>query len=62
MRPRFQADADFNQKIVVGLRRGKPSIDFQSAEAGGIIGVPDRVVFDIAAEAGESDKLGFVPV
>ena len=52
MRPRFQADADFNQKIVLGLRRREPSVDFQTAEAGGIIGVPDPVVLDIAREAG----------
>ena len=29
MRPRFQADADFNQKIVLGLRRREPVIDFE---------------------------------
>ena len=27
MRPRFQADADFNHKIVVGLRRREPAFD-----------------------------------
>ena len=52
MRPRFQADADFNQKIVVGLRRREPSVDFQTAEAAGIIGVPDPLVLDMAAEVG----------
>jgi hypothetical protein len=28
MRPRFLADADFNHKIVVGLRRRELSVDF----------------------------------
>ena len=28
MRPRFQADADFNQKIVLGLRRRERAVDF----------------------------------
>ena len=32
MRPRFRADADFNQKIVVGLRRREPSVDFLRGE------------------------------
>lgn len=35
MRPRFQADADFNQRIVVGLRRRDPAIDFRTASEGG---------------------------
>ena len=52
MRPRFQADADFNHKIVVGLRRREPSIDFMSADDGGIVGVPDSDVLSIAAESG----------
>jgi hypothetical protein len=32
MRPQFLADADFNQKIVTGLRRREPLLDFLSAE------------------------------
>ena len=51
-RPRFQADADFNQKVVLGLRRRDPAIDFQSAYAGRVIGLPDREVLSLAAEAG----------
>jgi hypothetical protein len=31
MKPRFLADADFNQKIVLGLLRREPTIDFQTA-------------------------------
>jgi hypothetical protein len=41
MRPRFQADADFNHKVTLGLRRRDPGIDFQDARAGGVIGLPD---------------------
>ena len=49
MTPRFQADADFNQKIVRGVRRREPAVDFQSAEVGGMIGVPDTEVLAKAA-------------
>ncbi|MBZ5620515.1 MAG: DUF5615 family PIN-like protein [Acidobacteriia bacterium] len=51
MRPRFQADADFNHKIVVGLRRREPSVDFLGARDGGVVGVPDPDVLRIAAES-----------
>ena len=51
MRPRFQADADFNHKIVVGLRRREPTIDFQDAHAGELIGAPDPEVLQKAAAA-----------
>jgi hypothetical protein len=44
VRPRFQADADFNQKIILGLRRREPAVDFQDAHAGGMIGIPDPEV------------------
>jgi len=52
MRPRFQADADFNQKIVLGLRRRERVIDFESAHAAEVIGVPDPDVLHIAADRG----------
>jgi len=51
MRPRFQADADFNHKIVVGLRRREPAVDILGAHEGGVIGVPDPEVLTIAAES-----------
>ena len=51
MRPRFQADADFNHKIVLGLRRREPSIDFWSAQHGGVVGIPDPKVLRIASES-----------
>ena len=52
MRPRFQADADFNHKILVGLRRREPSIDILSADDGSIVGLPDADVLTMAAVPG----------
>jgi hypothetical protein len=52
MRPRFQADADFNYKIIVGLRRREPAIDIVSAHEGGVVGLPDPEVLSVAAESG----------
>lgn len=52
MRPRFQADADFNHKIVVGFRRREPSVDFVGAHEGGVIGVSDPEVLRISANSG----------
>jgi Domain of unknown function (DUF5615) len=51
VRPRFQADADFNHKIVRGLRRREPSVDFQGANEGAVVGVADPDVLRIAAES-----------
>ena len=50
MRLRLQADADFNQKIVLSLRRREPALDFQDAHSGGLIGVPDADVLSRTAE------------
>jgi len=52
VKPRFQADADFNHKIVRGVRRREPSVDFLSAHDGGIIGATDADVLRIAANSG----------
>ncbi|MGD0617519.1 MAG: DUF5615 family PIN-like protein [Bryobacteraceae bacterium] len=52
MKPRFLADADLNRRIVAGLRRREPSIDFQDAQAGNVIGIRDPEVLTLAAEAG----------
>ena len=49
MKPRFQADADFNRKIVIGLLRREPSVDFLGAHEGGVVDVPDQRVLEIAA-------------
>jgi uncharacterized protein DUF5615 len=52
MRPRFQADADFNHRIVRGIRRREPSIDFLDATDGGVVGLSDPDVLETAAESG----------
>ena len=52
MRPRFLADADFNHKIIVGLRRRERLVDVLGAHEGGVIGASDLDVLRIAAEAG----------
>ena len=49
MSPRFQADADLNAQIVLGVNRREPAIDFQTAGAGGVIGKLDPEVLAIAA-------------
>lgn len=52
MRPRFQADADLNETIVLATLRQEPSIDFQTATIGGIRGLPDLEVLALAASLG----------
>jgi hypothetical protein len=52
MRPRFQADADLNHKIVLGLRRRERLVDFRSALEGGVLGLPDPDVLRVSAETG----------
>jgi len=52
MNPRFLADADFNHKIITGLRRRELSIDFQTARQGGVVDQSDPEVLAIAARAG----------
>jgi hypothetical protein len=49
---RFQADADLNPEIGLGLRRREPAIDFRGAA--GVIphGATDPEVLQIAAEGG----------
>jgi len=49
MKPRFLADADFNQKIIFGRRRRERTIDFQTAHQGDVLGRPDSEVLSIAA-------------
>jgi hypothetical protein len=46
---RFQADADFNQAIVVAVKRRAPAIDFASALDSELEGVADPDVLEIAA-------------
>ncbi|AFZ30520.1 hypothetical protein Glo7428_1973 [Gloeocapsa sp. PCC 7428] len=49
---RFQADADLNHSIVVGVLRREPSIDFQTALVAKLEGLPDQEVLAIAAKQG----------
>jgi hypothetical protein len=52
MKPLFQADEDFNHKIVIGVRRREPGIDFLSAQDAGVIGLVDSDVLSVAAQTG----------
>jgi Domain of unknown function (DUF5615) len=49
---RFQADADFNQKIVKAVLRREPFVDFQSAKSADLEGVQDPEVLLLAAQQG----------
>ncbi len=49
MPPRFLADENLNGKIIAGLHRREPYIDFQTAKAAGILGLSDYEVLTIAA-------------
>ncbi len=50
MKVRYQADWDLNQHIVEAIRRREPSIDFQTAHAGGLAGLTDPEVLALAAQ------------
>lgn len=52
MKPRFQADADLNQRIVAGVVRLEPAIDFQTAAQASLEGRTDTEVLRLCAEAG----------
>src|SRR5437016_1646601 len=52
MKPRFQADADLNQNIVLATIRREPAIDFQSANSADLVKRPDPEVLAIAARTG----------
>lgn len=52
MSVRFQADADFSQKILAGVLRREPAVDFRTAADAGLSGRNDREVLTIAASAG----------
>jgi predicted nuclease of predicted toxin-antitoxin system len=49
VRLRFLADADFNHKIVAGLRRREQGLDCLGAHEAAVIGLPDPEVLAIAA-------------
>jgi hypothetical protein len=46
---RFQADADLNEVVIVGVRRREPEIDFQTANEAGLSGLGDFEVLQVAA-------------
>ena len=48
MKPRFQADNDLRNSIRTGVLRNEPSIDFQSAQAARLDGLPDPEVLRLA--------------
>ena len=50
MTVRFQADADLNAEIVIGVLRREPSIDFQTADEANLRQVPDPEVLALAAQ------------
>src|SRR5262245_4711178 len=50
MRPRFQADADLNEDIIMAVLRREPAVDFQTAEAAGLRGLPDDAVLALASQ------------
>jgi len=52
VKPRFQADADLNQTIVLATLRREPAIDFRTATAAGLAGLSDREVLTLAATEG----------
>jgi hypothetical protein len=52
MQVRFQADYDFNKKIVRALRHRYPSMDFQTGHEAGFESLPDEQVLEIAAREG----------
>jgi len=52
VKPRFQADNDLRGSIRSGVLRREPSIDFQSALAAQLDGVPDPEILKLAAVQG----------
>lgn len=52
MRVKFQADADLDGRVLRGLRRAAPEIDFRTAANADLAGVEDEEVLQIAADSG----------
>ncbi len=52
MKIRYQADNDLRKAIVRGAVRRDPRLDFRSAQAARLDGVPDHEVLAMAAETG----------
>ncbi len=49
---RFQADVNLHEPILRAACRREPALDFHTAEAAGLGGLPDSAVLDRAADAG----------
>jgi len=49
---RFQADADLNEDIVMGVLRREPGIDFRTATLAGLRGLSDLEVLKLTAQDG----------
>lgn len=54
MKVRFLADASLNRAIVAGVMRAEPSVDFLTASAAQLAGVPDEEVLAIASREGRA--------
>jgi hypothetical protein len=52
MKVRFQADADLNEILVKAVLRREPGIDFQTAVAAKLQGMPDKDVLALASRSG----------
>lgn len=52
MKVRFQADADLNEILVKAVLRREPGIDFQTAVAAKLHGMPDKDVLALVAQSG----------
>lgn len=52
MKTRYLADADLNYLIVAALKRREPGVDFMTARAAGLEGLPDSEVLEVAARMG----------
>lgn len=52
MKVRFQADADLNEDIVMGVLRREPGIDFRTATEAGLRLLSDSEVLTLAAREG----------
>ncbi|HSR07213.1 MAG TPA: DUF5615 family PIN-like protein [Bryobacteraceae bacterium] len=64
MTRRFLADADLNRAIVSGVKRREPLIDFLTAQAASLDGMPDSDVLAVAAHDGRilvSHDFGTMP-
>lgn len=51
---RFQADADFNLKIVAAAVRREPTLDFRTADEAGLRGLTD---FEVLARAAAESRV-----